>query len=100
MVLYYPSRKSTNDEIANRTRLEMTSDAAWDPTRSQHFRQTESQLCEQSDSNVFMVSATAQLSGTGTRENLHIVMSPMTPREILTVPSADDVYWRRDSKKS
>jgi hypothetical protein len=67
----------------------MTSDAAWDP-RSQHFRQTETQLRERGNSNVFMVSTTTQLSGTGTRGKLHKVMSSMTPREILAVASADN----------
>jgi hypothetical protein len=37
-----------------------------------------------------MVSTTTQLSETGTRGNLHEVMSSMTPREILAVASADD----------
>ena len=90
VVSYFPSRGPTNDEIANCTRLEMTSDAAWDP-RSQHFRQTETQLCERGvDSNVFMVSTLTQLSGTGMREILNEVMSSMTPMEILAVASADD----------
>ena len=43
VVSYLPSRRPTNDEIADCTRLEMTSDAAWDP-RSQHLRQTKTQF--------------------------------------------------------
>jgi hypothetical protein len=78
-----------NYEIANCTRLEMTSDAAWDP-RSQYFHQTETQLRERGDSTVFMVSTVTQLSWTGTRGNLHEVMRSMTPREILAVASTDD----------
>ncbi|KAI2498496.1 Reverse transcriptase (RNA-dependent DNA polymerase) [Fragilaria crotonensis] len=89
VVSYFTSRRPTDDEIANCTRLEMTSDAAWDP-RSPHFRQAETQLRERSDFNVSMVSTTMQLSGTGTRGNLHEVMRLMTPREILAVASADD----------
>ncbi len=89
VVSYFPSRQPTNNEIANCSRLETTSDAAWDP-RSQHFRQTETQLRERGNSNVFMVSTTTQLSGTGTQGILHEVMSSMTPREILAVASADN----------
>jgi hypothetical protein len=37
-----------------------------------------------------VVSITMQLSGTGTRRNLHELMSLMTPREILAVASTDD----------
>jgi hypothetical protein len=89
VVSYFPSRQPTNDDIAHCTLLEMTSDAARDP-RSQHFRQTETQLGEPGNSTVFMVSTTTQLSGTGTREKLHKVMSSMTPTEILAVASADN----------
>ncbi len=89
MVLYFTSRRPTDDEIANCTLLEMTSEAAWDP-RSPHFGQTETQLRERGDSKVSMVSTTMQLSGTGTRGNLHEVKSLTTPREILAVASAED----------
>ncbi len=89
MVSYFTSRRPTDDEIATCTRLEMTSAAAWDP-RSPHFRQTETQLREHGDSTISMVSTTMQLSGTGTRGNLHEVMSLMMPREILAVASAED----------
>jgi hypothetical protein len=54
------------------------------------FGQTETRLRERGDSKVSMVSTTMQLSGTGTRGNLHEVMSLMTPREILAVASAED----------
>ena len=67
----------------------MTSEAAWDP-RSPHFHQTETQIRERNNSEVYKVSTTMQLSGTGTRGNLHDVMSLMTPREILAFSSADD----------
>ena len=89
VVSYFTSRRPTDDEIATCARLEMTSAAAWDP-RSPHFRQTETQLRERGDSSISMVSTTMQLSGTGTRGNLHEVMSLMTPREILAVASAED----------
>jgi hypothetical protein len=74
VVSYFTSRRPTDDEIANCTRLEMTSEAVWDP-RSPHFGQTETQLRERGDSKVSMVSTTMQLSGTGMRGNLHEVMS-------------------------
>jgi hypothetical protein len=89
VVSYFTSRRPTDDEIANCTRLEMTSEAAWDP-KSPHFNQTEKQLREQGDYKASMVSTTMQLSRTGTRGNLHKVMSLMTPREILAVASAED----------
>jgi hypothetical protein len=72
---YFTSRRPTDDEITNCTRLEMTSETAWDP-RSPNFCQTETQLRERGDSKVSMVSTTRmQLSGTGTQGNLHEVMS-------------------------
>ncbi len=37
-----------------------------------------------------MISTRTQLLGTGPQENLHEVLCSMTPREMLTVASAED----------
>ena len=89
VVSYFTSRKPTDEEVVRCTRLTMTSDASWDP-RSTHFGQTETQLRLHDDFQISMADTTMQLSGTGTRGNLHEVMSSMTPRSILAIASADD----------